>query len=154
MSTPGYLDVTKAPDHHNASAQHPVVENSDSALDVSHGHPHRHLHHGEHAEQGELGEPLYSEGNTFEKSTIPNQDDHQYHDPARRRHVGLSKASAGLEDKEKGDLSLNGLEEDDPRTHTLSNFYRKYRIFFHLFVWLFFTGYVICMGNFRSWGKN
>ena len=138
MSTPEHLDDTKAPDNHNASAQHSVAENGDPALDTSHEPPHRHLHHADHPELVELA---YSEGTTIEKSTIPHQDN-QYHDLARRRHVDLSKPSAGVEDKEKGDLSLNELEEDDPRTHTLSNFYRKYRIFFHLFVWLFFSGYV------------
>lgn len=141
MTTVQYPDVAQAPDDHNTSAQHNVVENDDPALQKSHEHAHGHLHHDQEAAQGKPEEVIYSRGTTFEKSTIPHQDP-QDHDLARRRHTNSAKPSAAVKDAEKGDMSPEESDEEDPRTHTLSNFYAKYRIFFHLFIWLFFTGYV------------
>lgn len=141
MPTQEYLDVTEAPQNHNTSSQRHVIENDDPALDKSNEHGHSHLHHDKHAAEGSKEEVVYSKGTTSEKSAIPHQNP-QDHDLARRRRGDPSKASAAVKDAEKGDVSSDGLEEEDPRTHTFSNFYRKYRIFFHLFIWLFFTGYV------------
>ena len=135
----------ESPENHNAPAQHYVVENDDAALDKSQEHPHRHMRHAKHAEQGSMNEPVYSEGTTFDKSTIPHQDPD--HELARRCHVDLSKAGAGGRDSEKGDMGPVGLEDEGPQTRTLSSFYGRYRVFFHLFVWLFFTGYVLPRGN-------
>lgn len=139
MSISQYAETLE---NHNASAQHHVVENDDPAFDKSNEHPLRHLHHTEHAGQGSIHDPVYSEGTTSEKSTIPHQES-QHHELARRRSVDPSNVGAGMRDTEKGDLSPGGLEEEDPQTHTFSSFYRRYRIFFHLFVWLFFTGWWI-----------
>ncbi|KAL8832778.1 MAG: hypothetical protein Q9191_000050 [Dirinaria sp. TL-2023a] len=133
---------TEPSEDHNASAQHHVVEKDSAALEKSHEHLHRYLHHAGHAEQGSKNEPVYSDGNTFEKGTIQHQEP-QDPEVARRRHVGTSKAGGGVRDTEKGDIGTLGLEEEDPQPKTLSNFYRRYRIFFHLFVWLFFTGWWI-----------
>lgn len=143
MSKPESIDVSEAPERHNASSQQRVLENDDPALDKSHEHNHRHIHHDQHAEQGRKEEVVYSKGTTFEKSAIPHQDP-QDHDLARRRHADPSRASNGTQDMEKAAISPDRLDEQDPRTHTLSNVYTRYRIFFHLFIWLFFTGYVVC----------
>ena len=141
MSAPEYVDVTaKASHQHNASAQQRVVPNNNPALDISHEHNHGHLHHSAHAEQGRDDEVVYSKDTTFEKSSIPPQDpqDHDLH----RRHLGNeTKIATGAVDAEKGTLSPIRSEED-PQTHTVSTFYAKYRIFFHVFVWLLFTGLV------------
>ena len=141
MSTPKHLDVAEAPDTHNTSSQHPVVENDDPALGESrkHTHNHGHMHHDKHAEQGRKDEVVYSKGTVLERSTIPHQDP-QDHDLARRRHADPSKGSTEIMDSEKGAMSPERLDEGDPQSHTLSNFYLKYRIFFHLFIWLVFTG--------------
>ena len=141
MSRPEYLDVTKAVDTHNPSAQTNVVQNDDPALDRSHEHHHRHMHHDKFAEQGREDEVVYSDGTTFERSAIPHQDP-QDHDLARQRHGHPLKGSTDVVDMEKSVASPERMDEADPRTHHFSNFYLKYRTFFHLFIWLFFTGYV------------
>ncbi|KAF2839224.1 hypothetical protein M501DRAFT_992196 [Patellaria atrata CBS 101060] len=137
---------------HNASPQRDVFRNSDPALDISHEHQHTHLHHDSSAPRGRTDEPAYTTGTTAEKSIIPDQDpnDHALH---RRLHSDKKDGAAQEKemmgdayDAEKGSISptRNNMEpEEDPKTHTVSNFYRKWRIFFHLFIWLFFTGWWI-----------
>lgn len=140
MALPEYHDPTQTvAQTHNISSQHHVVPNSDPALEASHEHHHSHLHHDAFAEKGCEDEVVYSKGTTLERSTIPNESpqDHELH----RRHQ-LEKGAVELGDAEKG-MSPVRYEEDDPQTHTFSRFYAKYRIFFHLFVWLLFTGYVM-----------
>ena len=130
-------------DEHNASLQPHVIPNDDPALDRAHEHHHTHLHHDANAEKRREDEVVYSKGTTNEKSTIPHQD-HQDHDLSRRKHTDISKgtpiASDSLADAEQGGSAS---EELDPQTHTASNLYRKYRLFFHLFIWLVFTGWWI-----------
>lgn len=142
MSNQDSIDVSQTPRGHNISAQHRVVENDDPALNISQEHQHGHLHHDKHAEQGRNEEVMYSEGTTFEKSTIPPQDP-QDDDLARRRRPDPAKKNVDINDTEKGSMSPDRFDEEDPRTHTLSSFYSRYRIFAHLFIWLFFTGFVI-----------
>ena len=137
-----YVDVTATDENHNTSAQHGVAANHDAALDRRHEHHHQHLHHDVNAERGREDEVVYSKGTTFEKGTIPHQDP-QDHELNRRRHADTAaSAQIDVQDAEKLDLAPIDSEED-PQTHTFSNFYRKYRIFFHLFIWLFFTGWWI-----------
>lgn len=141
MAIAEHADVSEAPGAHSTSSQHHIVKNDDPALDQSHEHTHVHMHHDKHAEQGRKDEVVYSKGATFERSTIPHQDP-QDHDLARRRNADPSDGNSGMIDAEKAAMSPERLDEADPRTHTLSRFYLKYRLFFHLFIWLFFTGYV------------
>ena len=141
MSAPEYNDITTdPPNNHNQSSQHDVVFNADPALNVDKEHHHGHLHHSANAEKGREDKVVYSKGTTFEKSTIPHQDpqDHALH---RRAYQGDSKRDVEVADAEQDGLSPISSEED-PQTHTFSSFYSRYRIFFHLFVWLLFTGYV------------
>ena len=142
MSTPQHVDVSEAPHGHNVSAQHHAIENDDPALDRSHEHQHAHLHHDNYAGQGRKEELVYSEGTTFEKSTIPPQDP-QDHDLARKRHQDPAKKATAALDAETGSMSPDRFNEEDPRTHTLSSFYARFRILFHLCIWLFFTGLVL-----------
>ena len=143
MSAAENVDVTaKAGHEHNASAQRHVIPNNDPALEKSHEHHHGHLHHSAHAEQGREDDTVYTKGTTFEKSTIPHQDP-QYHDLYRRRLVSQTNMTTEAVDAEKGALSPVRSEED-PQTHTFSKFYAKYRVFFHFFTWLLFTGSVLC----------
>ena len=150
MSKLEYQDVTADTlDGHNASAQHDVVPSTDPALEKSHEHHHGHLHHDARAEKGREDEVVYSKGTTFERSVIPHQDP-QDHDLHRRHHPdlaeGLNKghineksAQTEIVDAEKGNLSPIRSEED-PQSHKFARFYATYRIFFHLFIWLVFTG--------------
>ena len=125
---------------HNASPQHHVLINNDPALDTAHEHRHTHLHHSAHAEEGRRDNVMYSKRTTDERPIIPHQD-HQDHNIERRKKAVVSDASPqiteGATDTEKATYSS---EESDPQSHRLSNFYRKYRLFFHLIIWLVFTG--------------
>ena len=142
MSAPEYVDVTaKAAHEHNMSAQKHVMPNNDPALDMSHEHHHGHLHHSTHVEQGREDDVVYSKDTTLEKSAIPHQDP-QDHDLHRRHLVSETKMATEDVDAEKGALSPIRSEED-PQTHTLSTVYTKHRVFFHLFIWLLFTGSVL-----------
>ena len=125
---------------HSSSTQQHVGKNHDPALVSANEHVHEHLHHTAHAEQGRA-ETEYSKETTYEESNVPSQDAHDQ--PAHRRNPSNGpKTPAMIADAEKGDLSRHDSSEQDPRTHTLSNIYLKYRIFFHLFIWLLFTGFV------------
>lgn len=129
------------PHGQNPSVQHHIQRNHDPALDPANEHIHGHLHHTAHAEQDRC-ETEYSKGTTFEKSNIPNQEPHDQ--PIHRKHPPANPPiTSTVADTEKGDFSRDSSSEDDPRTHTLSNFYLKYRLFFHLFIWLLFTGWWI-----------
>lgn len=140
MAKAEYLDATEDQSHsHNASSQHHAHKNNDPALDFANEHAHGHLHHTACAEQGRE-EIKYSKGTTYEKSDIPSQDPHDQN--LHRRHGSNDAgASAPFTDAEKGNLSPDRSDED-PRTHQISNVYLQYRVFFHLFIWLLFTGFV------------
>ncbi|KAL8900001.1 MAG: hypothetical protein Q9192_001288 [Flavoplaca navasiana] len=144
MAIPDYSDATESKSApHNSSAQQNVEKNNDPALNTANEHTHTHLHHTAHAEQGR-DEAEYSKGTTYEDSNIPSQDPHDqtFH---RRRLPDASgpKLAPAVADTEKGNFSPDDRSNEDPRTHTFSTFYLKYRIYFHLFVWLFFTSWWI-----------
>ena len=137
---PDYIDIEDAAHdyNHNTSSQRHVVVNDDPVLRKDREHHHGHLHHSANTEKGREDDLAYSKGTTFEESTIPHQDpqDHNLH---RRHHADNTKEPTGIVDPEHGRLSSISSEED-PQSHGLSSFYSKYRMFFHLFIWLLFTG--------------
>ena len=143
---PSMLDIRNAAEHsHNPSAQHNVVINNDPALDRAHEHHHAHIHHDANAEKGRHDDIVYSEGTTSESRVTPHQDP-QDHDLHRRKQVdAVEKSVKSNFDSEKGSTSV-GLghiqSEEDPQTHAGSTFYQRYRIFFHILIWSFFTGSV------------
>ena len=121
MAVPQYRDAT-ADVERNILPPHQVAKNQDPALESAHHHHHGHVHHDAQSEKNREDEVVYSKGTTFENSTIPDQvpQDHGLH---RNKTI------------RQGDI-----EVVDPQSHKVSEFYVKYRIFFHLFIWLFFTG--------------
>ena len=128
---------------HNPSAQHNVVASDDPALDRAYEHHHAHIHHDANAEEGREDEVVYTEGTTFEPRVTPHQDaqDHRLH--RQKQAEPMEKSVKSNADSEGGSTSV-GLghiqSEEDPQTHAGSTFYQRYRIFFHLFIWLLFTG--------------
>lgn len=136
---------------HNSSPMPGVVRNSDPALDVANEHHHEHLHHSARAEKGhdEADHPAYTTGTTYEPPVIPPADPnddalHRRHHPEKHAEHDIEK-TGGIDYEEKGSLSKPRSSSDpegevDPKRHRVSGFYRKYRIFFHVFVGLFFTG--------------
>ena len=145
MSKPEYRDVTRdSAELHNTSPQYQVERNTDPSLDMSKEHRHAHLHHNASATAGR-DHVEYSIGTTFESSTMPPQDpqDHALH---RRHHPEeedrIKAGAVNITNAEKGTLSPAVSEEEDPQTHTLARFYGKFKIGFHVFAWLLFTGCV------------
>jgi len=131
---------------HYSSSQKGVVVNNDPALDIAHEHPHGHLHHSAHAVDGREDNVTYSTGTTGEKSINPHQDpmDHALHRRQQPEHghgIYMKEKEAAIGyDAEKGSTSPYPEEEKDPKEHKVTNFYLKYKIFFHAFIWLLFTG--------------
>ena len=136
-------------------ADKPLAHNPDLALHESREHHHEHLHHSANAEKGRTDDVVYTTGTTKEPGVIPPQDPND--DALHRRHVAgrdsTSKEPAVYDEKdfkydaEKGSVSPANTsghhhEEEDPKRHRVSNFYRKYRIFFHAAILALFTGYV------------
>ncbi|KAF2638334.1 sodium/nucleoside cotransporter 1 /nucleoside cotransporter 1 [Massarina eburnea CBS 473.64] len=130
---------------HNASPQAGVVPNPDPALDISHEHKHEHLHHSANAEKGHLpgDHPVYTTGTTAEPGVAPgdyNVDAVHHHSVHDIEKTGGVYETGSLE--KDSDLHHSSSEEEAPR-NAFSNFYRRYRIFFHIFIALFFTGWWI-----------
>lgn len=135
-------------DRHKPSLPH-VARNFDPALDVAHEHHHAHLHHDATAEKGRQDDIVYSTGTTSEPSVIPDQDPldhalHRRHHP-ERKDIDMEKDNAVDYDAEKGGISpiSTSDQERDPQSHKFARFYARYRIFFHLFIALLFTGYAL-----------
>jgi CNT family concentrative nucleoside transporter len=127
-----------------------LAHNPDLALHPSREHHHEHLHHSANAERGRTDDAVYSKGTTDEAGVIPHQDInddvlHRNHHPERD---STGKDPAVYDEKdykydaEKGSVSPahTDKEEEDPKRHKFSRFYRKYRIFFHLAIAALFTG--------------
>ena len=126
---------------HNGSLQKDVDPNPDLALHFSHEHEHGHLHHGHKASvaQDQHDHVVYAIGEprTNDLLAKPDQD--------YSAHKLRDEKEFGVHDSEKGAVSPTRLstEEGDGKKHRVSPFYRKYRIFFHLAIWLFFTAWWI-----------
>ncbi|KAF1971562.1 hypothetical protein BU23DRAFT_555747 [Bimuria novae-zelandiae CBS 107.79] len=139
---------------HNSSPMPGVVRNPDPALDVAHEHHHNHLHHGAHSHPEHLDEKVtYTKGTTAnEPGVIPPQDPnddmlHRLGHP-ERKDVDIEKAGGGYYETEHGSLekdsNANGIaEEADPKRHKVSGFYRRYRLYVHIVIGMFFTGWWI-----------
>ena len=137
--------VSHLPPHgHNASTQDHVKPNPDLALHYSREHEHRHLHHGHlaaaHLDQHHDLE--FSKGTTFERSNVPDaspEDAHMHHriQPQTEKTIETDNIDA---EKGNGLAQFSTNDEEYPKKHRFSTFYTKYRIFFHLFIWLVFTG--------------
>lgn len=137
------------PEHgHNASLQHNVDPNPDLALHYSHEHQHGHVHHAPSALAHRHDDILYSSGNAEKHGGVdllekPSQDytKHQLQNDGKM-------ASVKEIDTETGGMSPTRIISEDATEPgrrgkwTFGRIYRRYRIVFHLFIWLLFTGYV------------
>jgi hypothetical protein len=132
--------IPKAKHGHNTSPQHDGELNSDLALHLSREHHHQHIHHSAHAQEGRTDEAVYPKGTTSEILTVSDADpqDHDFH----RRHHPEKNGFARGDAEGGGDISPIQEEENNRQTHSFSRFYVYSRIFFHIFIFLLFTGYV------------
>jgi len=136
------------PEHgHNVSKQTDVDENPDLTLHYSHEHQHNHLHHNRTSLAGRHDEVLYAEGTTFDKSNIGEGNPQDYKAHHLRQQNPVDEKDFVATDAEKGGVGpmtvdSNGSEEEG-RNHRVAWTYARYKIFVHLFIWLFFTGWWI-----------
>lgn len=138
------------PDHgHNPSLQKDVIENPDMTLHYSHEHQHNHMHHGRSSLVDRHDDILFAKGGAIDNrhDFIVDQD-HSHHQHAMKPTVDAKDhvySETSTSDPEKAGLETARIETndtDDEQKHRFSRFYRKYKLFFHLFVWLVFTAYV------------
>ena len=146
-------------DDHNRLAQTGAAVNPDPALDIRHEQFHAHLHHSSRAEQGRSHDPSYAVGTTFEPNVIPQRDPQGYtsHPRLDSRTPTTTKLGADVGDVEKGSTSpADGSSEqgEDGQKYSLIRLYKKYRIFFHIFVFLLFTGWWIASLVLHVHNKN
>ncbi|KAF2813121.1 H+/nucleoside cotransporter-like protein [Mytilinidion resinicola] len=147
---------------HNSSPQVGVVPNTDPALDVSHEHAHQHLHHSAFAEKGRTDEIVYSKGTTQEPQTVPDADPNDDY-LRRRHHVAPEKGHHPGQEKdiEAGNVedvedknSLSPRVTEDPQNHRFAKFYSQWKIVFHVFLGMLFTGWWIASLILHRHNKN
>lgn len=136
-TTPNYVDVR----NHNPSPQQDMIHDDVPYLQDSNERRHDHVHHNADLEKGQEDKIIHSYGTNFEGRTIAPQEsqDHELH---KRRHADMAKEPTAAVGPEQGTMSLSHFEENS-QSHIFSNFYKRYRIFFHLFLWIVFTGWWI-----------
>ena len=122
MATTEYNNAIGDHKHNNTLPQDRIAQNNDSILGPAHQHHHNHLHHDVPVEKGNDDEMAYSNGSAIDKSTIPDQTTHD-HDVHKSEGIHQHDTEVG-----------------DPRPQKSLGLYTRYRIFFHLLIWLFFTG--------------
>ncbi|KEZ40744.1 hypothetical protein SAPIO_CDS8693 [Scedosporium apiospermum] len=137
---------------------------SDPALDPKNQHVHSHTHHGPTAEDGTHIHATYTRGTTFDPTLIPPQSLIHRHDDveniAAQGQVLPEYTKPESDDKEKRDVIDTSAGEDshhqDPyRTPSkFGLFYRRHRIFFHLGIFLLFTGWWIASLALHHSDKN
>jgi CNT family concentrative nucleoside transporter len=141
-----HADISR--EGHNSSPMPGVVRNNDPALDLAREHDHTHLHHGAHAAAAHHDNIVYTKGTTYnEPSIIPAADPND--DALHRRHLHGEhdvEKSGGLYGEEKVSMSKDrsssdpDLAEVDPKRNVVGDFYAQYRLFFHIFIGMVFTG--------------
>ncbi|TPX12491.1 uncharacterized protein E0L32_006903 [Thyridium curvatum] len=133
---------------HNASPQIGVERNPDLALDYAHEHTHPHLHHGETAarEADKEHEIMYSTGTTGRQGGTDLLDG-----PTKAPHSQTTGANQLAEEKDV-ENSLSNEENGNvgsirrrkgEQESWLRYIYRRYRPFFHAFIWSVWTAWWI-----------
>lgn len=132
---------------HNSSPMPGVAINNDPALDIKHEHQHQHVHHSAHAAHTDNSTPVYSTGTTDEKTSklleASAQDSHIHsHHPEKQVVHDIEKTGAGFDYAEKDTRRSSDPEDEMARKSRWSPsvLYRKYRLFVHIFMGMFFTG--------------
>ena len=139
-ATPPPPIPTMAPGRYNASWQDGVAPNPDPALNVSHEHKHSHLHHSAAALRGQEYETVvYSTGASPDRSIVPEDKTHEQHVHQKWRATSKDR---DVNSAEKGGMvdSIESTSTEEKERGRFARFYARWRIFFHLFIFLFFTG--------------
>jgi CNT family concentrative nucleoside transporter len=126
---------------HNSSPMPGVARNNDPALDIAKEHNHAHVHHGAHAGAAHHDNIVYTAGTTHnEPSIIPAVDHHGEHDIEKTGGLYGEEKTGGVYGEEKVSMSKGrsssdpDLAEVDTKRHYVADFYKKYRLGFHILV--------------------
>ncbi|KAI1074036.1 H+/nucleoside cotransporter [Whalleya microplaca] len=111
----------------NSSTQEGIAPNPDPALDIENQHHHEHLHH--RGSTNHLDEEVVYSTTSPKKSVEKPQD--------------YATAEKSVTDEESGNVGVIGREDGDGKKHYISSFYRRFRAYVHLFIWLLFTAWWI-----------
>ncbi|KAK4497699.1 hypothetical protein PRZ48_010352 [Zasmidium cellare] len=117
----------------------------DPALEKSHQHIHGHLHHSPRASHDGRDVPVYTTGTTAEPSIIPDPSpqDHDHVHAHGKMHE--KKDDYTITDVEKGDATkitpTTSLEHSPESSSKAKTFYRRYRIYIHLTLWILATAW-------------
>jgi len=131
---------------HNGSMQPGVARNPDLALNISREHEHEHVHHSAHAVHHDNSQPVYTTGTTDEKvSKLLQPSAQDSHVPHRHVEHDIEKTGGIANYDEKDTRSSSNDPEGEYESkkkpwYSPSVLYRKYRLLFHIFFGLLFTG--------------
>jgi concentrative nucleoside transporter, CNT family len=121
--------------------------NSDPALQESHQHRHEHLHHSPRVDAHDHHDPVYTKGTTFGSTLVPEQD-------KLHKHEGEKNGLPEYSDQEKNGVITRD-EEEGERPSGAKAYYRRFRPFVHLFIFLLFTGWwitgLVLYRNTKNW---
>lgn len=111
-----------------------------SASKVAHEYNQNQSHHGLPQSVKQDKDSGYPKGPTFENDNPVNEGANAK-GVYQHQNSTKSKLPADFIDSENGPPSLDHSGRES-RAHSFSNFYLRYRVIFHLLIWLLFTGSV------------
>lgn len=121
----------------------PAHSHVDPAMEPAHQHQHEHLHHGSHTVLNSADQPVYTTGTTEDPSTIRNGS--LNHGAANPHYKGEQKGDYTYSDVEKGQADpispLSSVQEKPVRSGKFPEFYRKYRVYVHVVIWMLVTAW-------------
>ena len=121
--------------HNNPSPKPNVLKDNHPTIQVSTEHHHDRVQYNMQSIKSQENDVTHSYDAALEADNIHHQD-------SRNRHADMRNELAVAVDPEQNNVGLSRFEED-AQSHTLSSFFKKYRVFFHLFIWAVFTGWWI-----------
>lgn len=98
-----------------------------------------HIPHDPDLRKDEKGEVQHLQDSVSANSSLPDKDPQESDTRHRKQTFGSGGGAHPDVDPEKNIPGLVPFQEENQK-HGFSNFYSRYRIFFHLFIWLVFTG--------------
>jgi CNT family concentrative nucleoside transporter len=118
----------------------------DPAMDPVHQHEHQHLHHSSNAVHSGNDVPIYTAGTTnAEPHGILNGENDTRAQHAHSHDFDKKTDAYMVTDTEKGQATpispSSSMDEKPVRSGKFPEFYRKYRIFFHIAIWLLVTAW-------------
>ncbi len=129
----------------NSSVQQNIVYGHDRALDSVQEFHTAHSQHDDNAESGRDEDVPESKEATLEPHAISYEGPQDPNLKHRKEADAVEKSVESRSYTENGSASVVlGHEQivEDARSQAGPTFYQRYRIFFHLIIWLFFTGFV------------